>query len=366
MGLVYLSPVPWASFAQRPHWLVRWFHQRTGGRALWVDPYPTRLPRFSDLLRPKSGGCLSDRKSPEWLTVLRPRALPIEPLPASGKFNRFFWGDVRRAIQSFTDRDSFWIGIGKPSQLALYLLADTSAAGSFYDAMDDFPSFYSGLSRRAIARCEIKLAEHVGRILVSSNRLISRFASQSAKVRVALNACALESLPAVENLRPRPTSPVLGYVGTIGHWFDWDLVIKLARCNPSVTVRLIGPIYVRPSAALPPNVELHPPCAHDQAIAAMMGFSVGLIPFKINELTASVDPIKYYEYRGLGLPVISTAFGEMAGRGQEPGVFLPNETWPLGQVVAEALAHDCDPQEIESFRQGNCWEARFDACNLLG
>ena len=30
MQLVYFSPVPWASFAQRPHKFVEWFHARCG------------------------------------------------------------------------------------------------------------------------------------------------------------------------------------------------------------------------------------------------------------------------------------------------------------------------------------------------
>ena len=54
----------------------------------------------------------------------------------------------------------------------------------------------------------------------------------------------------------------------------------------------------------------------------MQGFSAGLIPFIKNELTASVDPIIYYEYFVLGLPVLSTRFGEMALREGSPGVFL--------------------------------------------
>ena len=50
MRLVYLSPVSWHSFAQRPHELVRQFHAATQAPVLWVEPYPTRLPVLADLL----------------------------------------------------------------------------------------------------------------------------------------------------------------------------------------------------------------------------------------------------------------------------------------------------------------------------
>ena len=51
MRLVYLSPVPLASFAQRPHHFVQWFHERFDAPVLWIDPTPARLARWSDLRR---------------------------------------------------------------------------------------------------------------------------------------------------------------------------------------------------------------------------------------------------------------------------------------------------------------------------
>ena len=104
----------------------------------------------------------------------------------------------------------------------------------------------------------------------------------------------------------------------------------------------------------------------------MQEFSVGLIPFKRNALTASVDPIKYYEYRALGLPVLSTCFGEMALRKAESGVFLVSEQAELAHQVRAALDYiraaldyKGEALEIEQFRKANSWEVRFDACGVL-
>jgi glycosyltransferase involved in cell wall biosynthesis len=41
-------------------------------------------------------------------------------------------------------------------------------------------------------------------------------------------------------------------------------------------------------------------------------FDVGLIPFKVNELTRAVNPIKLREYLAAGLPVVSTPMPEVA------------------------------------------------------
>ena len=97
----------------------------------------------------------------------------------------------------------------------------------------------------------------------------------------------------------------------------------------------------------------------------MATFSVGLIPFKLSRLTASVDPIKYYEYRSLGLPVISTRFGEMALRDEETAVWLIDENSDLRLTSRQALDYRCNFSRIQAFRQANLWAARFSATRLL-
>lgn len=370
MRLVYFSPVPWASFTQRPHKFVEWFHTRRGREVLWVDPYPTRLPELGDFRHVKVIGgsttaLVAKRNAPTWLTILRPRSLPIEPLPGSGTINRRLWNDILQAIHAFIEEGECLLGIGKPSELALQVLAQHPAVSSLYDAMDDFPAFYRGLSRLAMGRRERKVAAHVTRISVSSTALAGRFATHHSKLTLALNACAIETLPPVNATTKSSGRTVLGYVGTIGHWFDWPLVFDLAEANPSMCIRLIGPPYVVPSGPLPRNIELLPRCDHATAIRAMQEFSVGLIPFKLTDLTASVDPIKYYEYRALGLPVLSTRFGEMALRDGQTGVFIMDKHSDLANLVKTAMVYESGTDEIQEFRTANSWEARFDASGIL-
>jgi hypothetical protein len=228
--------------------------------------------------------------------------------------------------------------------------------------MDDFPEFYRGLSRAAMGRRELAVSARVTRISVSSAALADRFAVYHSKLTLALNACAIETLPPPNATTKSSGRPVLGYVGTIGHWFDWPFVFALAEANPSMCIRLIGPTYALPPGPVPSNIELLPACDHATAMRLMQEFSVGLIPFKRIDLTASVDPIKYYEYRALGLPVISTRFGEMARRDGRAGVFLTDKHSHLANLVRTALAYEC---EIQKFRTANSWEVRFDASDIL-
>lgn len=366
MRLVYLSPVPWESFAQRPHKFVDWFHGRTGKPVLWVDPYPTRFPHWRDLRRSRLSASASQQTSlPTWLTLLKPGGLPIEPLPGSGWANGLLWRVNLNAIGDFVEGGRTLLAIGKPSVFALELLNSLRDCSSLYDAMDDFPAFYTGLSRLALLRREREVAQRVDVLLASSSALKSRWMSFHKDVRLVHNALDLSAVRSVGLATMSVRKKVFGYVGTIASWFDWDWVCALAEARPDDEIRLFGPVFDQPDRRLPGNISLLPACDHAVALKAMTQFHVGLIPFKKNALTASVDPIKYYEYRALGLPVISTDFGEMSLRAGERGVFITQSVSDIPAMANSAIQFDSDADDASEFAVQNTWEARFDAAKLL-
>lgn len=360
--LVYLSPVRWGSFEQRPHKFVRWFHGRTQAEVLWLDPYHTRFPRLADLARwQRTCSASAPTLPPTWLHVVKPSALPIEPLPVAAHVNRVLWGGLLAEVSRFAEAGQTLLVIGKPSLLASQVLAVLDSCASVYDAMDDFPSFYAGLARRGMHRRERQVASRVDAVWASSYALQQRLAQQYGAVQLVPNGLDPALMPAARS-RHRASPLVFGYVGTMASWFDWDVVIALAHIRQSDRICLIGPVNTPPAVALPANVDVHPPLPHDQALAAMREFDVGLIPFKRNRLTAAVDPIKYYEYRALDLPVLSTDFGEMSRRRGQPGVHLIDA---ISDLATGALQAAMDDTALDAdFAQRHCWDAVFDAAKL--
>lgn len=363
--LIYLSPVPWSSFAQRPHKFVTWFHASTGGEVLWVDPYPTRFPSLSDLRRLVVKTDRENESNPTWLSVIKPSVLPIEPLPGSGMVNAMVWRSLLRGVDEFARPKNCLLVIGKPSVLALTVLKRFKSGRSVYDAMDDFPAFYTGVSRWAMRRREDQLVRNVDSVLASSTAIQRRWSHIVADVQLVHNGLDAEVMPEFVSHPLAKGKKIFGYVGTIATWFDWDWVVELAKVRPDDVVRLIGPVFSSAPADLPNNIEMHPACNHAAALAAMQAFDIGLIPFKKNMLTASVDPIKYYEYRALDLPVISTDFGEMAFRDGEDGTFLSQGLQDISAVVALALQHSTTIEAVQKFRAGNTWEFRFDGAKII-
>jgi hypothetical protein len=361
--LIYFSPTPWASFRQRPHEFAEWFHHRFDARVLWIEPYPVRLPRRSDLSRLKAPAAPAVER-PEWLDTASPFALPLEPFGAGRALNRrLFWPGLLERIEAFARRDaSTMLAIGKPSDLALCSLRRWPEMPSLYDAMDDFPAFHQGAARRACAAIEHEITERVKHRTTSSGRLAERMRNRGLRVLLVPNGLAHARLPASSSTTIRRD---FGYVGTIGPWFDWDWACELASDWPDRRVEIHGPLHCSVPRSLPANLVIGPTLPHAGALERMRNFAAGLIPFVRDELTASVDPVKYYEYRGLGIPVISSPFGEMIARGGHAGVLLTERPREVRSQIAGLLAATDTAESTAQFRQRHDWAVRFEPLAAL-
>ncbi len=357
--LIYLSPVPWSSFDQRPQKFVKWYHAEYQGDVLWVDPYPTRLPSLNDLRYSRGPVKTSEKGTREhWLDIIVPRAIPIEPLPASITINRLFWKKQLDTIKAFSSRENCVLVAGKPSGMAVEVFKNSAASKLIYDAMDEYPEFYSGLSRRALVKTENELVRISHEIWASSTPLFLKWKDRHENVKLIRNGLDISSLDRLDEVKGRGHT-IFGYVGTVGKWFDWDMIIRIAELVPADTIKIVGPIFSTSKRPLPPNVLLFPPCRHQEAIKWMASFDVGLIPFLSSRLTRSVDPIKYYEYRGLGLPVISTNFGEMTYRQDEEGVYVCSNELDVQISLEQAKKYANNNLKNKSFLMDNSWDQRF-------
>lgn len=370
MRLVYVSPVPLSSFAQRPHHFVEWFHRHHDAEVLWVEPGPSRLPRLSDIRRlvrsiSTSGPDLSPPWSREkWLHHLRCRVAPVEPLDWGRALNQQLWRPVLQAIDDFISADTC-IVLAKPCALSLELSRRYRHLNVVFDVMDHLSDFFEGRSRRWMRQAETRLAQEVRWIMASSTALTHNLAAHQAKLRTVLNGLTPPAGGDIQTLAPPPPQSVFGYVGTIDHWFDWEAVAQLAEENPEARVDLVGPCGHSPELDLPDNVRLLPPIPQHEVHEVLQGFSLGLIPFRLCRLTQYVDPVKYYEYRAAGLPVLSSRFGEMAHRGPRDGVFFFDDLWSEHVDLPQVLSCRPSPQQTREFVAHNAWQRRFEAVEFL-
>lgn len=343
---------------------MQWLQSGLGAEVLWVDPYPTRFPRLSDLANLRRD--IVDRVKSETgdPKVISPPWLPIEPLPGSRTLLGVLWRKYFESLKSFVDSSTVVIVIAKPSHLAYETVRRFPSNYVVFDVMDNFPAFYKGLAKEVMRKNLNHMLNRANFISFSSTPLQAKYGALAGDSCVVLNACDPLTLIGHNSLyRSSRKGPrkILGYVGTIAEWFDWELVREIAVANPDLIIRLIGPVYKGSPFTLPGNVEVTGIRAHDEAMAEMSAFDAGLIPFKVNELTEYVDPIKYYEYRVLGLRIFTTAFGELRGKNPDCGTIFLDQLASLDEIS--------QVMEAEQFDKGGdtevpTWESRFSDSEL--
>ena len=320
MIVVYLSPVNWDSIAQRPHFFADFIADHDVEKIIWVDPLPSRFPKYSDI-RTKLVGIESKSivKHNKIDVVKVGNVLPIEPFNKiykliNGKIINKFIDDIKLKIK---DQEAILI-VGKPSVLCLEVIRNVAFRKVISDVMDDYPHFFNGKARRSVSSLLDTLIRKADISMFSSRGLFEKYSPFSKNALLVMNACSKAFYAEIKKLEvigmaQSSNRVTYGYIGSVAKWFDWDFVTELSVRRPDAEIIIVGPSYVKRDN-IPENVVIKPAIDHKEIPELIKTFTYGIIPFHINELTESVDPVKYYEYIAAGIPVISTGFGEMKNR----------------------------------------------------
>lgn len=139
-----------------------------------------------------------------------------------------------------------------------------------------------------------------------------RFAWARADMIVIPNGTEIRSerepLMVPEQLRAL-RRPIVGYVGNLRDRIDWELLRILADRRPSWSFVLAGPVE---DDRLPdwvtnrPNLFFPGPVPYEASRSWMRSFDVAIVPHLKSQMTASMNPLKLYNYLAAGVPVVTT------------------------------------------------------------
>jgi hypothetical protein len=136
-------------------------------------------------------------------------------------------------------------------------------------------------------------------------------------------------------------SPVIGYVGALSHWVDYDLVGFLAKAMPEASVVMVGPLDVEGRIAHLkgiPNLYWLGRKEYEEIPLYVRAFDVCLIPFATGKIALTTNPVKVFEYFALGKPVVTTALHELQAFRREGLLRIAEGKEAFCAAVREALA----------------------------
>lgn len=153
--------------------------------------------------------------------------------------------------------------------------------------------------------------------------------------------------------------PIIGYHGALANWVDWGLIGATAAANPDLSFVFIGPLFTG-DESLPSGPNLHYLGHRDYRLlpSYLGGFDVGIIPFRLSQMTKGCNPIKLWEYLAAGKPVVSTPLPEVE---QYREIAVANTPSSFGAALRQALATAGDHAAIaarQALARSNSWEAR--------
>jgi len=105
--------------------------------------------------------------------------------------------------------------------------------------------------------------------------------------------------------------PIIGYFGNIERRIDFDLLHKVALKNPDMNFVFVGPTendYIPKDFRNMFNVHFLGKVPYKDMPSVLKGFDVAVIPFKKDEVSSTIFPLKLFEYLGAGRPVVATDF----------------------------------------------------------
>ena len=197
-----------------------------------------------------------------------------------------------------------------------------------------------------IQKAEIHLFNEADRVIFSSEVLLDHYAVNNAALKkksIVLRNAVDETLLSQSLTRPiQAERSVIGYIGAIEEWFDIEAIRLAALSLPDKQFLLYG--KAEHSLALEilqlPNVAFMGEVEFTGLAAVLSKFDVGLIPFVVNDLTLSTNPIKIYEYFAFGMPVVSTALPEVERF--DDLVYIANAPSAFAEQVSKALREQDD------------------------
>jgi glycosyltransferase involved in cell wall biosynthesis len=107
------------------------------------------------------------------------------------------------------------------------------------------------------------------------------------------------------------------------------------------------------------NVHLPGARPYRELPEVLRGAAAAMIPYAHNPLTASIFPMKVYEYLAAGLPVAATRLPSLEG---VEGVSLADDAAGMASALDELLAADTPERRVDRSRRAaaHSWEARLD------
>ena len=291
-------------------------------RVIWIGSLAHRKPNFSlrdvkrvfeklkNIFKPREKKLIVEQ--PEYPILIHPFIIPLHDFKLVRRINSFL---LRRAILKAIKKYKFERPILITSTPVIYdLIGKLGETSSHYFCLDDYSHFDRAFN--SLIQMEKELLAKVTSYFAVSQLLLGMKQASSGNnfflpqgVQTEHFKKNIDTIPEdMKNLK----KPVIGFFGLISEWIDLDLITHSASELPDCNFLIIGKHSVDVGVFKKYlNINFIGEVPFSVLPNYASTFDVGIIPFKVNELTLACNPLKLLEYLSLGIPVVSVNLPEV-------------------------------------------------------
>lgn len=237
-----------------------------------------------------------------------------------------------------------------------------------YDCIDEHAEYNGFIKKQTVHEMEADLLRKSDLSFVTVQGLYDSKVQYNANMHIIPNGanielfmqCQDENTEIAQEMK-QLSHPIVGFLGVIQTWIDMELLEKIAKAHPEWSMVLVGPLGagVNIDALLKYSNVVHLGRKNPEELPSYMkAFDICLNPFKINNLTLNVSPLKFYEYLATGKPVVSVDMPDV--RAFSEVIYIGKDHEDYIKQVERALEED-NSERVEKRLQlakQNSWEAR--------
>lgn len=229
-----------------------------------------------------------------------------------------------------------------------------------YDLIDDWETSLGG--RWYSKTIERKIIDQSDLLIATAPKLVNKLCHVSGReARLIPNAVDLHLFNRRQSYeRPKDLpeeNPILIYVGALwGDWFDWSLLGRVANAYPEAKIVVIGDYRGKCPLDLP-NVHFLGLKAQVDLPAYLIHSDVGIVPWKVDQISQATSPLKVYEYLAMGLPVVAPSLMPLA---DIPFIFRASSHDEFVAFINKARELQINEEKLDAFLKNNSWQVRME------